>query len=35
MVATASRKAEEDLDRYDALLDRNAAGVLSASERSS
>ena len=30
----ASRKSEDDLDRYDELLDRNAAGILSESERS-
>ncbi len=33
-VVAASRKSEQDLDRYDELLDRNAAGSLSVSERS-
>jgi hypothetical protein len=30
----AARKSEDNLDRYDDLLDRNAAGMLSATERS-
>jgi hypothetical protein len=33
-VIAASRKSDLDLDRYDELLDRNAAGSLSVSERS-
>ena len=34
MTVAAARKSEENLDRYDELLDRNAAGMLSMAERS-
>jgi hypothetical protein len=34
MAIAAARKPENNLDRYDELLDRNAAGVLSTAERS-
>ncbi len=33
-LVAAARKSEENFDRYDELLDRNAAGILSATERS-
>jgi hypothetical protein len=33
IAVAASRKSDEDLDRYDELLDRNAAGLLSGSEQ--